>query len=467
MAPRSAAIALLGMPLLGITLLGCGDDGPTRAGTADLPARCGDAVASAVANTGYTETAPAGAAGGSYTPHVPIRIDNVQATPENPVIIEGYEISSDEADCIEVKNSTNVIIRGNYLHDCTWSRDPAEPYSQDEGYAIRVGYAEGVVISDNVLERNKMGLAVHSSSKVLVRRNTITTTLVKSSLRLERVDNAEVTYNYLADNGVPEQFWAPGHRDIGIYLVRSDDIQVHDNVVLRSSSDGISVGGQIDGGGLSTHESDWTGTANRIHIYNNLLLDNMEFGMWLVRARDLSIHHNTIRNGCFTQGPGIGLNFDVDDSEVFANRIVTCLNRTHVELAMSHDNHIHDNVHFSLEDEPYRIRAQDDATNDQIKADWSGIPFMPSSGNLVEDETHLRLGGELRRVMEGNRELSDQARTWQERGWFSCEIEEGVVDDDCVAEQATLGVQGVPSAYLVYEPLMADPVPYAIDPDCR
>ena len=331
-------------------------------------------MTSAVSGTGYRETGIAGAAVGHYTRHAPIRVDNVHAPADDPVIIEGFEISSDEADCIEVKNSTDVVIRGNYLHDCTWSRDPAEPYSQDEGFAIRVGYAEFVVIADNVLERNKMGIAVHSSSRVLVRSNTITTTVVKSSLRLERVDNAEVTYNYLADNGVPEHFWAPGHRDIGIYLVRSDAVQVH---------------------------------------------DNMELGMWLVRARGLSIQHNTIRGGCFTPGSGIGLDFDVDDSEVFANQIVTCLNDGYVGLAMSHDNHIHGNVHFSLEDEPFRIRAQDDATNDQIKADRAGIPFRPSSGNLVEDETHLRLGGELRRVMLEKRELADRERTWQERGWFS------------------------------------------------
>jgi len=450
------------LPLLltvGLLLAAC--DNPTRSGQA----ACGDRGA-IPAGAGYAGAVQPGASAREYESHPPILIEDVHATAADPFVVEGYEISSSSANCIEVRNSENIVIRGNYLHDCTWTLDPADPYSQEEGFALLIGKSGSVLVEDNLLERNKMGLAVHSSSDIDIRHNTIRTTRLKNSLRLERVTSSTVAANLLEDNGTPEEFWAPGHRVIGIYLVRSHDIDVYDNTVLRSSSDGISVGGQIDCGGLTTRESDWTGTASHIRIYNNLVLDNMELGMWLVRARGLDIHHNTIRTGCFTHGPGIGLDFDVDDSEVYANKIVTCLNRAHVSLAMSHDNHIHDNVHYTADGEHDPVVARDDPDNDRIKAGWAGIPFIPSSGNRVENDFHFRVGGALGQAIEEHLALAEAEDTWEEKGWFSCEIEEGVLDDACVAAQAALGVQGIPSHYLLFDPLMADPDPYVLFEDC-
>ena len=441
-----------------VSLAGC--DGPTRSPAPGGEDACGG-EAGWLSGAGYVETMSPGAVPRTYEPHGPILIEDVHATASDPYVVEGYEISSSRANCIEVRNSENVVIRNNYLHDCTWSRDQDEPHSEQEGFAILIGRTTGVVVEGNVLERNKMGVAAHTSTQLALRHNTIETTQLKSSVRLERVQGAVVVGNYLADNGIPEQFWAPGHRNIGIFIVRSDDVEVRDNVVIRSTSDGISVGGQIDGGGLTSDRSDWTGTASRIHIHNNLILDNMELGIWLVRARSLDIHHNTIRNGCFTHGSGIGLDFDVDGSRVYANEIVTCLNRAHISLVVSHDNHIHDNVHYSTDGHRESVKAHDDLVNDQIKADWSGIPLIASSGNRIEADHHLELGDPLRQVLVAKLDLAVAERTWEEKGWFSCEEEEGVFDQDCVAGQAALGEMGVPRQYLIIDPLMPDPGLYA------
>ena len=443
-------------------------DKPTRSqdGTSDVAAGCDNLASIPADGIGYSGTSPSGAFQGTYERHAPILVENMHAPADNPYVIEGYEISSGSANCIEVKNSANVIIRNNYLHDCTWSIDPAEPYSQDEGFAILIGNSAGIVVEGNLLEKNKMGLAAYGTSDLRLLKNTIRTTIFKSSVRLERVQEAEIAFNDLVDNGIPEWFWAPGHRIIGIYIVRSDDIDVHDNTVVRSSSDGISVGGQIDGGGLTTRESDWTGTANNIRIHNNLLLDNMELGIWLVRARDLEIFNNTIRIGCFTNGAGIGLDFDVKNAAVYANKIVTCLNTGHIGLAVSHDNYIHDNLHYSIDGSHNAIVAQDDLTNDQIKANWAGISLETSSGNRVENDCYCELGGELRRLMEAKLEIAETARTWEEKGWFSCEIAEGLLDAQCVAEQAALGNQGIPREYLIFDPLMPDPDPYVVSGSC-
>lgn len=66
----------------------------------------------------------------AYEQHEPILIENIHATSEDPYIIEDFEISSDKANCIEVRNSEHVIIRNNYLHDCNWSVD--DPLSWTE-----------------------------------------------------------------------------------------------------------------------------------------------------------------------------------------------------------------------------------------------------------------------------------------------------------------------------------------------
>jgi len=73
------------------------------------------------------------------------------------------------------------------------------------------------------------------------------------------------------------------------------------------------------------------------------------------------------------------------------------------------------------------------------------------------------LEGELKLAIEAKRRIAEAERTWEERGWFSCEITEGLLDDQCVAEQAALGNQGIPREYLIFDPLMPDPEPYAVD----
>lgn len=462
MSPRTTLLAFS----VGLLLSGC--DKPTRSqdGDSGAPDACGDLASIPTGSIGYSEISPPGAIQGVYEKHAPILVENVRATTGDPYVIEGYEISSSSANCIEVRNSENVIIRNNYLHDCTWTKDPAEPYSQEEGFAILVGKSAGIAVESNVLEENKMGFAAYHTSRLKLLKNTIRTTILKNSVRLERVQEAEIADNYLSDNGIPEWFWTPGHRIIGIHIVRSDDIDVHDNTVIRSSSDGISVSGQIDGGGLTTRGSDWTGTTSDIRIHNNLLLDNMELGIWLVRARYLEIFNNTIRSGCFTHGSGIALDFDVGNSEVYANQIVTCLNPGHIGLSVAHDNHIHDNIHYSTDGVHPSIKAHDDLVNDQIKANWAGIPLEASSGNRVENDFYHRLGGELKRAIEAKLKIAESERTYEEKGWFSCEIVEGLLDDQCVAEQAALGNQGIPRDYLIFDPLMADPDPYAVDEDC-
>lgn len=438
-------------PLLLCALAACG-------GTAAGP----DDHTGLPADVGYLP-AEAGAVSCAYRSSPPVRVDGVHATAQKPLIVSGLEISSSQGTCIDVRDARHVVIRDNYLHHCDAPGATEALFNGREGYAVLVGKSSDVVIMNNIVEECAMGIGVYSTTRLTVTHNTIFGTTGRNSLRLERVTDAEVAANRLTDNGIPETFWAPGHRDIGIHVVRSDGIAVRDNVVLRSSSDGIAVSGQIDGGGLTTQESDWSGTAKHIRIHNNLLLDNMELGIWLTRARDVDIHHNTIRTGCFTYGTGIGFSFDIDASEVHRNEIVTCLVPAFIGLSGSHDNYIHDNVHYAVTRGDHApVEAHDDPSSNRTKAQWSGIPDRPSSGNRITGNVFFQIGGALGAAIQQKVRLAEREETFEARGWFACEVSEGELDEECVAAQAALGNQGVPRDYLVFDPLMADPKPYVV-----
>ena len=164
-------------------LTGCGNKTPSNS-TKNPEELCvpGDTIsAGIIENAGYVETSTPGSVLGTYEIHGPILIKNVHASVGSPYVVEGYEISSDTSNCIEVKNSENVIIRNNYLHDCTWSKDPDEPYSSNEGFSILVGESENITIESNVLDNNKMGFVAYSSSNIKLLQNTIKKTIVKNS----------------------------------------------------------------------------------------------------------------------------------------------------------------------------------------------------------------------------------------------------------------------------------------------
>jgi len=54
----------------------------------------------------------------AYQPHPPIIIQNQPTSSDNPLVIEGYEISNPAGPGIQVRDVDHVIIRNNYLHDC-------------------------------------------------------------------------------------------------------------------------------------------------------------------------------------------------------------------------------------------------------------------------------------------------------------------------------------------------------------
>jgi parallel beta-helix repeat protein len=393
----------------------------------------------------------------AYELHEPILVENVHATADDPYIIEGYEVSSDRANCIEVRNSQNVIIRNNHLHHCNWSK--AEGYDKSKGFAVLIDDSENILIENNLLEDNKQGITVLNSEDVDIFYNNITRTVLCNSLTCERCDGGEIKGNRLFDNGVPEWFWAPGYRIMAVNLIRSSDFEIHDNIIVRSSSDGMLIIGMIYAGSLTSDEGDWTGITDNIRIYNNVVLDNMEIGIVAARARNIEVFNNTVRAGCFTPTGVIVFDVDVRDSKIYNNKLLPCSTPGPLAIGMSKNNDIYDNVFYSIEQESVLedidfINYDIDDSGNRIKAEWSGIDYYESHDNRVSNNTRKTITGKLAEELQEKLRIAEREDTFTQKGWFYCEVEEGKVDKDCVERERQKGNQGVPREYLPYSSLM-------------
>jgi len=398
----------------------------------------------------------------AYQKHEPIEIKNIQATVDKPYIIEGYEISNPYGTCLSVMNSRNVIIRNNFFHDCGTDKNFQKNTDHyREGYATLIGDSSGIIFENNVLKNNFRGFMGYNAPNLLATKNNITNTSQYSSLWCERCSNSEFSHNHLADNGTPEHFWVPSHRSIGIWVKRSANVKIHNNTVLRSTSDGIALTGHIYGPSFTVSENkatgirdDYSGYSTNSEIYNNLILDNMEQGIWLVNDRGIKVYNNTIRTGCFTYGSPISTEFNVGDSEFYSNKILGCLNLM-VGGANSFNIYIHDNIFYSYDGSHGDfVSFSDDPLGVGGAAMRHGAVFQKSEGNKEKNNKVVFIKGKLAEEMGKKIEYAKANETYKAKGWMACEKADGSVDEECRQREEAKGNQGVPREQLVYSSLM-------------
>jgi hypothetical protein len=400
----------------------------------------------------------------AYEQHEPILLKGIHATADEPYIIEGYEITNPYGDCIKIMDSEYVIIRDNYLHGCGTDEQFQQTTDHfSEGYATLIGESEYITFENNTLDGNFRGFMAYSTEHLLAENNEITNTYHYSPLWCERCDHSEFMENYLQDNGDPEGFWVPGDRSIGIWVKRSTDVRIHGNTVIRSTSDGIAVTGQIYGPSFTVPDTfgqgprdDYTGYSTDVWVYDNLLLDNMEQGVWLVNGRDIRVFNNTIRTGCFTYGTSISTEFNVGDSEFYDNRFLTCCAGP-PGGNFSFNIYIHDNVYYSWDggigDFMYFSDRDQGVAQVGVR---EGAVYEESHDNREENNVWVELEGALAEEMREKRAYADEHETYVAKGWFVCEQEDGMVDEACVESEEAKGKQGVPREMLLYSSLMAD-----------
>ena len=397
----------------------------------------------------------------AYEQHEPILIENIHATADDPYVIEGYEITNPGGNCIEVMNSEHVIIRDNYLHGCGNSLEKEYPHY--DGLAIIAGDSKHITIENNKVIDNLNGILAYNSANAIIRNNTIKKSKVWVALLCEICDDSKFYNNYIEDNGVPEWFWEPGERICGLYILRSNNVEIYDNTIIRSSSDGIRVIGQIECG-ITEPEDEWGGTTNYVKIYNNLVLDNMELGFAFDRGRNFEVYNNTIRSSCTGPAGCICFEFDVDDSKFYDNKLIPCVNPFPFQMSCSQRNHIYNNTAYYIPGKKEEfVQVEYDSEGDIVKSGWAGIPHERSADNIIENNKWKKIGGELAAVLQEKLKVTEKNNLIEEKGWFACEISEGVFDQECVERERSKGIQGKSRKYIVIDPLYENPEDYVVE----
>lgn len=308
----------------------------------------------------------------AYEQHEPIEIHSTPSTQENPLIIEGYEISNPDGPAIQIEGVEYVIIRDCYVHDSgTTLSNHIQELVKETGDAshstmsnwmvtggISVFNCENVVIENNIVENNDFGIAVLSYEQrldsVRIVNNTVRENHRSFFITVQNSDQVEIADNIVADNGLSlfvdnlGSFEAqsaggefPDGRTMGIVTHGSMNVSIHGNTVYNSSSDGIAAtGGEI-------------GLAQDIRIFNNTIYHNNEQGIWLQDAANVSVYNNYIyanRHRPQEAGGSSGINMEGGcfDVEIFENDIgyndimgVMIMNSSGISI---HDNLIHHNV---------------------------------------------------------------------------------------------------------------------------
>lgn len=283
----------------------------------------------------------------AYVYHAPIVIKDINATPDNPYIIEDYEITNQNGTCIEMLNSENIIIKNNYLHDCKLTPMPTGRVVLEEGgYAIYAQDIKNLKIENNTINDNFRGVQIDTSKNIILANNNQTNTYRDACFLFRNCFNIIAHDNFAKNNGatevlrpISEGIIEADGRLQGIILWETSPARIYNNKIINSSSDGIGIAG-------STLENP-EGRVSDIWVYNNTLLYNGEQGVWMVSVNDSRICDNYIafnkaRPGFGGGSSGISFEFDVYNTEIY-NNIIESNDNCGIAIKNSHDNIIINN----------------------------------------------------------------------------------------------------------------------------
>lgn len=281
----------------------------------------------------------------AYDIHKPIIVENIHTTIDEPLIVEGYEITDPNGPGIQIRGVDYIIIRNNYVHDCgTKISERIQDQIKETGKTtlsamnkpfdtggILVFDAKRVEVYNNDVINNDYGIYIWGHSKrpekVSIHDNVVKNNHRSSFIYVKNADDVEVSKNHVEDNGLDifmdnkglieafkrgEDF--PDGRSQGIAIDGCNHVKIFDNTVINSNSDGIGVfAGELD-------------YVRDIEIFDNTILRNGEQGIWIVKARNGKIHDNTVkenrhRKGAIGGSSGIMLEGEVFNFDIYKNDI--------------------------------------------------------------------------------------------------------------------------------------------------
>lgn len=232
-----------------------------------------------------------------YTSHDPIELRDQTFPRDNPHVIDGYDITNPDGNGITLLHCDNIIIRNCYIHDCKEGKERGGRAVYTEGcHNVTV---QNVYVKDNDRGIMMAGYPDGPSGKLLVENCVVVGSKVEDAVSFRNVEDVEVSGNILYDNGKIWDNRISGISFNGTYR----NLSVHNNLVVRSNSDGIELLGEDD-----------QEIPSGMEIYSNVLRDSGEQGVWLFRAKDCRVHHNYIEgvhnNGVCMEGWGSGVKID-------------------------------------------------------------------------------------------------------------------------------------------------------------
>lgn len=298
----------------------------------------------------------------TYQRHDPIVIQNQPTSPDQPLVIEGYEISNPDGPGIQVRDVAYVIVRNNYLHDCgtkvseqrqelvkeTGDARKAMLDNPFETGAILVFDAKGTVqISGNEVRGNDYGIMVQGhrfrAESASIFDNKVEANHRAAFIWVGQANRVQIHDNFVKDNGLNAFYDNEGlvqamqrgenfgdGRTQGILAKDCSNVKIFKNTVTNSVSDGIGI---MNRGLLFDEEHhlkldpDYEKhLVQNIEIFDNVIERNGEQGIWITSAKRGKVFRNKVianahRPGETGGSTGILLEGDVSEFDIFDNEV--------------------------------------------------------------------------------------------------------------------------------------------------
>jgi len=104
-------------------------------------------------------------------------------------VIENRDISNPEGDCVVIKESEWVVIRNNYIHDCT-ALD-----RKYEGYAIIIEDVDHLIIENNIISDSARGIYLENVGTVTFRNNAVSQIDEGGAIILTEGTEVDIVFN--------------------------------------------------------------------------------------------------------------------------------------------------------------------------------------------------------------------------------------------------------------------------------
>jgi len=295
-----------------------------------------------------------------FEPHAPIIIRNQPTSPHKPLVIEGYEISNPDGPGIQVRDVDYVVIRNNFLHDCGTKVSAQKRLLLEETGDARKGMldkpfetgailvfdAKGTAeISGNEVRNNDYGILVQGhrfrAQGVCVHHNKVQDNHRAAFIWVGDADNVEIHSNFVQDNGLDVFFDNEGltkafekgegfgdGRAAGILSKDCNHVRIYENTIINSVADGIGIMNRglafDENQRLKFHPDCEQHLVHDIEIFDNVIEQNGEQGIWITSAKRGKVYRNKVianahRRGETGGSTGVLLEGDVSDFDIFDN----------------------------------------------------------------------------------------------------------------------------------------------------